>query len=276
MKTSQWKEIALFWSKLKPPLRPSKGEIKIYQKFIQEVLHFSKTKHPQILLLGATPELRESLAKLNYFLTLIDINPLMIKAMTSLLKVKRRKEKIIVDDWLKFNLKEKFDLILGDHIFSNIPYSKYPKLFLNIKRHLKEEGFFITNIHLKVFFKNFNLEKFLKKYFKEKWRGKDKWFYLYQMMYNDPAFYSFKNFRLIWPSQEKVLKEAQKRKINLSSKEAAKICDYISLKKEAVFTLPPRNIFEKEFKKYFKIWKKDYDRSHPVFRSHIIYLAALK
>jgi len=79
-----WKSVAELWPDLKPPLRPSVGEIKIYEKFLKQVLPQIKSK--QVLLFGATPEIRDLLAKYKFHLTLIDINPEMIKATTKILK----------------------------------------------------------------------------------------------------------------------------------------------------------------------------------------------
>ena len=76
------------WAKTLPPSRPSRGDLDIYRKLISK---YKEKKRPvKALILGATPELRDLLAYFKFEVTVADINPAMIQAMTSLKKSKSR------------------------------------------------------------------------------------------------------------------------------------------------------------------------------------------
>ena len=82
-----WKELAGRWKKYyTPPGQPSKDDQKTYLKYIKEVL--KNKKEPKVLILGATPELRDLLAKTRAEVTIIDILMEMISAMSQLTKLR--------------------------------------------------------------------------------------------------------------------------------------------------------------------------------------------
>ena len=90
-----WTKVAQEWKKLKPPERPSKKEIAIYEKHLQEILWARKKRKIKAIIFGATPEIRDLLAKHKIFdVTIVDINPNMVRAMQELLKISKAKERI--------------------------------------------------------------------------------------------------------------------------------------------------------------------------------------
>jgi len=141
-----WKIFASTWRKITSPGRPTKGEIEIYRKFLQPVL---KRKSAQILILGATPELRDLLAPYkNIQVVLVDINLEMILAMIKFMKNKNPNEIWIKADWIKAPLQENyFDAVLGDFVLQNLPANLQSQLLFKIKKILKPHGFFITRHH---------------------------------------------------------------------------------------------------------------------------------
>ena len=83
-----WKKISENWELLSPPARPSKKNILDYEELLLPAIQ--GVRNPKILVLGATPEIRDFLSKLkNVEVTICDINIEMILAMTKLLKNKK-------------------------------------------------------------------------------------------------------------------------------------------------------------------------------------------
>jgi ubiquinone/menaquinone biosynthesis C-methylase UbiE len=272
-----WKSVSDVWRYLKPPLRPSPGEIKIYERFFKKVL--PKNGHRRALLFGSTPELRDLLAKYKFEVTLIDINPAMVKTTTKLVKRKNSQEKIIIGDWLKIKLPQNYyDLVIGDHIIGNINFKKWNFFFSSVMKLLTKNGYFLTNVQLSFPVKKaLTFENLIKLYIKNPKRFNDteyKWQMLYQMMYSDKRFCGNRDYMILWPAIPQIQKMLKLMKVDMKIKRIAQLGDYIYVK-EFKYCSPPRAIFEKIFKKYFKIISSDINRRHSVYQSYRIYLAKL-
>lgn len=130
------------WKKVEPPFCPSKGEVKFYENAVKKILG---RKNPKVLVLGATPEIRDLLAKHRISTVVLDVNAGMVNGLAKLMKYeKRRKEKVIINNWLnvsKLFPKDHFDLIMGHDVFNNLPWGSYQKLAQGIKKVLKKEGY---------------------------------------------------------------------------------------------------------------------------------------
>lgn len=137
IKGLEWQEMAAGWKCLQPPWKPSPERIKIYRQLINKYVSGRKA-----LVLGATPEIRDLLAKMRFEVTIWDLSSIMVKAMTSLRKIKS-KEKIIISDWLSCNLPSKYDLIIGDSSVCNLLPRQYSIFFQRINKFLKNDGIFI-------------------------------------------------------------------------------------------------------------------------------------
>jgi len=136
---SSWSHWQKLWVEVEPPWRPSKRDIAFCEKMIKMVLKHEK--NPKALVLGATPEIRDLLAKYKIDTTLVDVNPSMKKAMDKLMKRKNKKERLIVDDWVKMKLpKNYFDLAFSDGCLTNISLATWKNFFANINRTLKKHG----------------------------------------------------------------------------------------------------------------------------------------
>ena len=137
-----WKAIAEMWNTyFTQPSRVSKDESDKYKEWLSKYADPSKN----ILLLGVTPEIRESLAGLNCNVTCIDINKEMISAMDSVLKVKNPLEEILNENWLDNSLPDNsFDIVIGDAVLPNVAWEEREKLLTEVKRILKPDGLFIT------------------------------------------------------------------------------------------------------------------------------------
>ena len=138
-----WKGFAERWDEYyTAPGRPTEDEKRIFLHYIKK----TGIKRPKALVLGATPELRDVLAKANADVTLIDINKKMIDEMTKLRKIRSRERKV-VGDWLDMPFEDrKFDIVMGDLVQGNIPRSKKDAFMKEIARVLKKEGYLISRI----------------------------------------------------------------------------------------------------------------------------------
>ena len=139
-----WKQIADMWSTyFTPPSRISPDEVKQYANWLRQLKHSNKPM--KALVLGATPEIRDALNDLGYETTIIDINMEMILAMNSLMKTKNPNEIIVRANWLDNPLQSGyFDVVLGDAVLPNIPWSKREALLSEVRRLLAPDGVFIT------------------------------------------------------------------------------------------------------------------------------------
>ena len=158
-----WKAIAEMWNTyFTQPSRVSKDESDKYKEWLSKYADPSKN----ILLLGVTPEIRESLAGLNCNVTCIDINKEMISAMDSVLKVKNPLEEILNENWLDNSLPgNSFDIVIGDAVLPNVAWEERETLLLEVKRVLKPDGLFITRAFCVPGEKPFrNVDELLKKF----------------------------------------------------------------------------------------------------------------
>lgn len=156
-----WQRFAKNWQRLTSPARPSQREIKIYENFAKS---FLMKKNVKVLILGATPEIRDMLAKYkNIQVVLVDINLDMALAMTSLMRQKKVAEKEIWlrANWLSAPLPQKyFDVIFGDFVLGNVPFKLQAQFLNNIKSWLKSGGYFITRCEaFKPYYKPFSMSE---------------------------------------------------------------------------------------------------------------------
>ncbi len=144
-----WQENAKLWQTYEPPLRPSAGELLIYDLAIQSLQTEPFTK--KALLLGDCPELRDLLAKHKYNTTVVANNPIAIIAMNELLTYQgEKKEKVVIINWQDIDFApNSFDLILSDWGLNSLPeWLDYTVVLNNISQVLKNEGNFITRLNI--------------------------------------------------------------------------------------------------------------------------------
>lgn len=137
-----WIHLSNTWGKyITPPSRPCKTTLRIYDKAIKK-LKIGEDRDIKALILGATPELRELCLENNFKVTVCDINPDMVKAMSSLIEKNSGQEKILITDWLKMSFPQNsFNLIMGDASFNQIlEVKKLKKLLGNLRKILKPDG----------------------------------------------------------------------------------------------------------------------------------------
>ena len=107
-----WWELAKKWRDIRHPVRPSKGDLKIYEGFLNKEKR--RRKNLKILVLGATPEMRDLAAKYGSEVVVCDLSINMIIAMTELMRKENKNEIWIKASWITVPLKHNyFDVILS-------------------------------------------------------------------------------------------------------------------------------------------------------------------
>ena len=145
--TSYWADLTQWWRNVAPPVRPSRADIRIYEKFLKRII--KNKKQPRILILGATPETRDLAAKYKAETTVCDISLEMIMAMTQLMTHKKasQKEIWVRASWVTVPLEHNYyDLILGDGVNTNVSWSEVNQWWKHLFQLLKPKGVFITRI----------------------------------------------------------------------------------------------------------------------------------
>jgi hypothetical protein len=155
---------AKYWKEnLRPPWRPSQGDIENYKGGILMV----KKPVKNILILGATPELRVLANQLGEQVWLVDQSFKMLREMGKLAapSVNFKKEKHLIGDWcsLKIPRRKSFDVILGDLVLRLLNPKKQMVFLEKISHLLSSKGLFITRIHfVNKFLVKLPIEKIIK------------------------------------------------------------------------------------------------------------------
>jgi len=141
-----WSDTADNWNKLGIGNHPSPHDVSVYENFLLEACR--GVEKPRIILYGATPELRDMVAKYpDTELTVFDINKNMIEAMRTVMKLEPVNEIYVVGDWLSPPMSNnEYDAIIGDQIRCNISSKDHDKFYSNIHDLLKPSGLHISRI----------------------------------------------------------------------------------------------------------------------------------
>lgn len=139
-----WNKMIGDWQKLKPPMRPSGRDLKIFEQFIKKYL---KNKKGRVLVLGATPEMRSLAQKFGQEIVVVDLNLDMIHGLTGLVKNIKKQETWLKANWLNMPLKQNyFDLVLGDGVHAQTTMKEINIWWQHIKSVLKINGLFVQRI----------------------------------------------------------------------------------------------------------------------------------
>ena len=266
--TAKWEGVREWWGRLNPPFTPSEGELGIYEKHFREI---AKRPNPKLLILGATPSLRELGHELGYEVTIVDINPEMVESATKLMGRKNPEEKAVIGDWLIVELPENhYDLIVGDHSIINIDYKDQPKLLRKIHKSLKPDG--LTLLATTIFERenlNFTWDDLVREANENPSRFEDvldRWLFAFSMMQDPEIRDPGTRLYHLDAYDAKLDRLAEEGKI---PKETAEKLKYNMGKWAAVFLEKPE--FEKIVKEKFEILPAEHDPSHPYFKFQWIY-----
>lgn len=159
----EWGEVDIFarnalegWEQVGTPIRPSQEEIDFYMNHVES---FSDGYNSKILILGATPELRDIALKYGKNRVGCDIDDRIWEVMKIFMK-ESGKEKFIHSDWLTMPEDEKFDIILGDCSVNMLPSDSVEPFIQKTARLVQDKGMVIQRIGTS--FKKYTVEDFAK------------------------------------------------------------------------------------------------------------------
>ena len=248
VKKGTWKnDLAQVWDKILPPARPFPSELKIFEKYIKK---FAKNKDAKILILGATPELRDLVLKHKLTPICADIHKKNFIALKKLMKYKG-KEIFIHSDWLKLKGKEIYDLIIGDTAFTMLPWKKWEDCLKRLKQIVKKDGMIIhrSDVRFSEDEKRTPLEIF------QLYRKSKKKSPIFSSIII-PLYITFRNREKEYCDSSKLIQKVEElaKKSLISEKECRGITDFLVAKGLKVI-IPRKKEFEKMARKYFRIVK---------------------
>lgn len=144
-----WQENANLWQTYEPPLRPSAGDLLIYNLVLQNFKAGPFEK--KVLLLGDCPELRDLLAQHQYHTTVVANNPIAIIAMNELLTFQgQKKEKVVIMNWQDIDFEPgSFDLVLCDWGLNSLSeWLDYTVVLHKVAKVMKDNANFVTRINV--------------------------------------------------------------------------------------------------------------------------------
>lgn len=226
------------------------GILKKYQELIKRSL--KGKKNVRVLILGSTPETREMILKMGYELYTIDISQNLIDKISQLVRADKKREKIIIADWLTMPLPEDyFDLIIGDGVFNNVTFKNFNRFAANMVKVAKKEAWVIFR---EAVINPKRPLKSIKQIVRAHRKNKYHWFDLFF----DIMLYAAEKSR--WYKKEsvenslgKMFKEIDKYYqqgiINRQELE-----DLNNIRSKITHSFPPIPVFEKFLSKYFELY----------------------
>lgn len=130
------------WKEVSTPIRPSQQECDFYENYVR---NFSHDKNKRILVLGATPELRDIALRYSLRPASCDVDSRIWEAMKFLMK-EQGEEKFIYCDWLKMSENDKYDIILGDGSINMLSNDDFESFIQKTAKIINEGGLNIQRI----------------------------------------------------------------------------------------------------------------------------------
>lgn len=236
---------------------PLPTELEIYENYLKRAI--GQRKNPKVLILGATPELRDLCLEHNWTVLAVDVSLKIISAMNQVMVYhKSEKDLIMCCDWLAMDryLKENnFDVILADVCLNNIAVEDQPNLLKILKKLLKPGGYLITrNAVFLPERKVRNISEIVNEYKK---RGNNWLGLLLEIGYYSPwanKVYHSSNKRFNFSKLGQLIKKSLKDKIiSLSRKDEKKIENMLKHGAEITHITFSKKDFESLLRKYFWI-----------------------
>lgn len=236
---------------------PRKKDLLIYEKYLRQSIKGVKT--PRVLILGATPELRDLALKYHCETISTDISWSMIVSLTEVMEHQGDPlDRPMLYDWLDLDKIFKpctFDAILADASINNIS-PKYHNRILNTLRNLlkKHKSLIMRHGVLDSSYKGDVLELLQSAYNKRQIDWLEFYWCLIMSFQKNikiaPHQYSIKKFN-------KIFKQLlSKNKIKFRKEDLYKIDNVLKVAKDVVHTIFDVEQFDKMAAKYFKVAKQ--------------------
>jgi len=267
-----WSKVSRDWANGVAPWRPSRDEIKIYEECLQAVIH-KRGNDINVLIYGATPELRDLLARYGIKkVTLVDINPDMIKAMSELVTFSEGKEKVEIASWLETPFKDgQFDLVLCDQGIHYIYFEDWNKFFGEQARLLKKGGFLIEGIVAIEKKEIITVEKMLNIYKNNIFTREDKFYYAFRVAFGLKDFEGREYYKDLSGIRKQIQEHVGK---NLIDKDDADFFDDQMFDFKGV--LSPKEAVDETVAEHFNIKSIQQSFVHPVFTCYKIYFGEVR
>jgi SAM-dependent methyltransferase len=111
----------------------------VFEKHVKRIA--KDRKDPRILVLGASPEIRNMTGRKNMWTTVLANDLEVIERMAKLMETKNSREEWLEGDILKLGLKQNsFDVIFSDNVISNISPYNTDRFYARIRHLLKKDG----------------------------------------------------------------------------------------------------------------------------------------
>ena len=265
-----WLRLAHEWAIGIPPWRPTDKEIDIYEDYLLKAV--KNIKKPKMLILGATPELRDLTAKHKIATTIVDINPNMVAAMASILEISDGREKKLIANWLEIPLPaHQFDAILCDHGMHWIFFDEWDKFLKDKNRLLKKGGYFINSYVTVDKNEIMNVDDIVKVFKNNKFTREDKFYYVYRAMFGFNDAEGKLYYKDLGRYDKDLAKYVKRGVLNKKEFEFLK-CPFGDVKCVNV----PKEEVDKKLGQYFEIKSIKVNFEHPVFTCHKIYFLKAK
>lgn len=132
------------WKYLDVPHRPNKKEVALYEKLLGKL-----SPDDRVLILGATPELRDLVLRLGAAPFVADVSAHMLNAMQPLMiENSERRETLIQKNWLDLDFPDNFfSAIVGDLSFRHLEPASQSVLLEKMRRWLRPNAKAVFRVH---------------------------------------------------------------------------------------------------------------------------------
>ena len=251
--------LALIWTNMVWPSRPSISDLSIVKKYADK-LRRKYNRRLKILILGSTPEYRDFAFEENMQATVIDKNPSYHHTINREIRHKTlvdtpNYETIVFDSWENLSFEKEFDLIVGDLVIGNVMREKLPDFLSRVAKALKDDGLFIQkSIYSIQRDKAMSSEEIVSEYYK-KYRG----YHLYSYLVHAISMNVVDDDHMM--RFNKLYKEFQRLySQGLIEEQDMQYIDSIGLNNdmEFAFYMIPIEEYEELVKKFFNIYTVEY------------------
>lgn len=134
--------LALIWTKMVGPSRPTISEMAIYDKWAKRLQKITD-RRLNLLVLGSTPEFRDWGFENDFNITVMDCNSDYHDEIFREIRHKCIKEQYLCCKWQDMDLEDKFDIIIGDLVIGNIPPNDLEGFIWRVSKALTKNGLFL-------------------------------------------------------------------------------------------------------------------------------------
>jgi len=255
-----------------PPLAPSPREVRFYELIIKKA-KANKKLPKRLLVLGATPEIRDSGIRNGFEAHAVDLSKEMMDKFSLLMKIKKGRLDIrIIKNWLEMDYpKNFFSVVVGDASLANLATRKENEKLVNILKKITAKSGYLA-LRQVVYPSNFkpikSISKLISLYRKKKISWADFFAELRvhsfkKEVYNKKTYRynAAKNFQLIDNLLRKnILKGNEYKKIN-------------AFRNDVINTFYPEKIFVQMVQKHgFKLIQTFKDKPHRFFNYMYIFV----